>query len=526
MFTRRAGTGFILLALLFFGSVALADSRARIVRLSLVEGDVQLDQRTGQGYDRAVMNMPVVEGLRLWTRGGDSLAEVELEDGSTIRLTPDTIVEFDELGLRSSGDRVTSVELQEGTAYFDINEKDHDFRVTFGGQQLSLSKSARFRLRVDRSDVKLAVYKGEVDVRTGATEVAVRKNETLTLDLSDPGRYMLAKGLRQDSYDEWDKERAKYRETYTSAGYSAYSGYSPYYSYGVSDLQYYGSYFHARGYGWMWRPRHVWAGWNPFRDGAWAWYPGFGYMWVSAYPWGWIPFRYGSWFFVPTYGWCWRPGTTWNRWAPVTVVHRAPRGWVAPRPPASPPTPGRISVVNVGRGPATIFPNGLTPPGTRVRVIRDVDRPRGRIVMSGSGDARTSSSPTGVAPQGMAPAPAAGVRTTPATPGPAVEVVRPASPVVRTESLPARRTKTEVVDVPRGQSIGPRSGSAGPPAVAPAAAPARAPRSQPPATGGRSWSPPARSASPPAAAPRAGGNHGGGRSAAPSSAGRGAAKTQ
>ena len=526
MFTRRAGTRFILLALLFVASTAMADSRARIVRLSLVEGDVQLDQRTGQGYDRAVMNMPVVEGLRLWTRGGDSLAEVELEDGSTIRLTPETIVEFEELGLRSSGDRVTSVELQEGTAYFDINQKDHDFRVTFGGQQLSLAKSARFRLRVDRSDVKLAVYKGEVDVRTGATEVEVRKNETLTLDLSDPGRYMLAKGLHEDSYDEWDKERAEYRTSYTSAAYSSYSGYSPYYSYGVSDLQYYGSYFNAPGYGWMWRPRHVWAGWNPFLDGAWAWYPGFGYMWVSAYPWGWIPYRYGSWYFVPTHGWCWRPGTTWNRWAPVTVVHRAPSGWAAPRPPASPPTPGRISVVSVGRGPATIFPNGITPPGTRVRVIRDVDRPRGRIVMSGSGaNARTSAAPS-ASTSGTTPG--TGVRLAPAAPAPAVEIVQPASPAARTESLPPRRTKTEDVDVPRGRGISPRSGApAAPRGETPKATPA-APRSQPaPAAGGRSWSPPAQSASSPAAAPRSGGSVGGGRSSAPSSsAGRGAAKTQ
>jgi hypothetical protein len=525
MFTRRAGTGFILLALLFFASTALADSRARIVRLSLVEGDVQLDQRTGQGYDRAVMNMPVVEGLRLWTRGGDSLAEVELEDGSSIRLTPDTIVEFEELGLRSSGDRVTSVELQEGTAYFDINEKNHDFRVTFGGQQLSLSKSARFRLRVDRSDVKLAVYKGELDVRTGATEVAVRKNETLTLDLSDPGRYMLAKGISDDSYDDWSEERAKYRETYTSAGYSAYSGYSPYYSYGVSDLQYYGSYFNAPGYGWMWRPRHVWAGWNPFLDGAWAWYPGFGYMWVSAYPWGWIPYRYGSWYFVPTYGWCWRPGTTWNRWAPVSVVNRAPSGWVAPRPPASPPTPGRISVVSVGRGPATIFPDGVTPPGTRVRVIRDVDKPRGRIVMSGSGNAnpRTSSATPSVS---VGTAPAAGVRLAPAAPLPAVEIVQPASPAARTESLPPRRTKTEDVDVPRGRSIGSQSVPAAPRGEAPKTTPPPAPRSQPaPSTGGRNWSPPAQTTSPPAAAP--GGSQGGGRSAAPpASAARGAAKAQ
>ena len=38
------------------------------------------------------------------------------------------------------------------------------------------------------------------------------------------------------------------------------------------------------GYGMMWQPYLAGAGWDPFMNGAWMWYPGSGYAWISAYP--------------------------------------------------------------------------------------------------------------------------------------------------------------------------------------------------------------------------------------------------
>src|SRR5437016_2859948 len=60
---------------------ALANSQARIVRLSDVEGTVQIDRDAGQGYERAFLNMPIVQGTKLWTKD-DGRAEVEFEDGT------------------------------------------------------------------------------------------------------------------------------------------------------------------------------------------------------------------------------------------------------------------------------------------------------------------------------------------------------------------------------------------------------------------------------------------------------------
>jgi len=62
----------------------------------------------------------------------------------------------------------------------------------------------------------------------------------------------------------------------------------------------------------MWRPYFASAAWDPYANGAWAWYQGAGYSWVSPYPWGWMPYHYGSWAFCPGMGWGWMPGGYWN----------------------------------------------------------------------------------------------------------------------------------------------------------------------------------------------------------------------
>ncbi len=76
---------------------ALADSQARIVRLSDVQGSVQIDKNTGLGFEDAFLNLPITQGTQLRT-GDRGRAEMEFEDGSSMRLTPNTTVQFSKLG--------------------------------------------------------------------------------------------------------------------------------------------------------------------------------------------------------------------------------------------------------------------------------------------------------------------------------------------------------------------------------------------------------------------------------------------
>ena len=357
----RVGHALLFLAvcagiLLAAAPAARADSDVRIVRLSYVSGDVQMDRGTGQGFEAAVMNMPVTRGSRVVT-GDDGYAEVEFEDGSTARLAPGTELNVQELSLRGDGGRVSMIEVQQGTAYFDVRATDaDDFRVTVAGHDLQISRHARFRISGEQDTVRVAVFDGTLVVPTGDGRVEVGKNQTLSLDLSDPSRYEVVRNVSEEAYDQWDRDRADYRANYqasSSAGNSYAGGYDSSYSYGVSDMNYYGSYTYISGWGNVWQPYFVGAGWNPWMDGAWVWYPGIGYVWVSAYPWGWTPYRYGGWYFIGGHGWCWRADRHWQHWSPVAAVHNPPPNF---RPPVV-PVSGGPHVVPVGHGPVTLYPN-------------------------------------------------------------------------------------------------------------------------------------------------------------------------
>ncbi|HXM22740.1 MAG TPA: FecR family protein, partial [Terriglobales bacterium] len=229
---------------------AFADSQARVVRLSEVQGDVQIDRNAGQGYEKAFLNLPITQGAKLQTRK-DGRAEVEFEDGSTLRVTPDTVIDFPRLSLRDSGAKVSAVHLQEGTAYVNFaGAKGDEFTLTFGHEKLSLAHSAHLRIEMADTVATVAVFNGDVQVEGDSGTVAVSKNHTASFDLANGDRSTLAKNLEPDPFDAWDKQQDQYHQQYASNSYSSYSPYA----YGTSDLNYYGSFSNVAGYGMLWQP--------------------------------------------------------------------------------------------------------------------------------------------------------------------------------------------------------------------------------------------------------------------------------
>jgi FecR protein len=328
---------------------ALADSHVRIVRLSVVEGSVKVDRGTGQ-FEKAIINLPITQGMKLRT-GNDGRAEVELEDGSTLRLVPDTSVQFPELSLRDSGTKVSVVEVRKGTAYAEsVAGRDAELTLEFGHEKAILPRGSHVRLGVDERGATLAVFKGDLNVDTTSGEIALKKNQSANFDFAANDNFTLAKKIQQEPEDDWDKEQDQYHQQYAG---KSYNNYSPY-AYGSSDLAYYGNFSSYPGYGMLWQPYFVGTGWDPFMDGAWAFSPGFGFGWVSAYPWGWTPYHYGTWLFLPGVGWAWQPGGVWMPWYSQPAVLNPPSGFVAPHAPAS----GTGTVI-VNRGPTSTLAGSM-----------------------------------------------------------------------------------------------------------------------------------------------------------------------
>jgi|GEM_PF-306833 len=400
---RVQGFVFALAAItcLLISSPSFADSQVRIVRLSDVEGGVQIN-RGLHGYEKAFLNLPITQGNQVRTQS-DGRAQIEFEDGSALRMAPDTAAEFPQLSLADSGTRVSNVNLKSGTAYVDFkNTKNDQLTLTFGREKIVLTRPAHLRIELSDKNAAVSVMSGEADVEDGSgTVVQVSKNRTAFFDLAGNEAGKIAKDIEPAPYDAWDKQQDQYQQRYSSNSVVASSSS---YAYGLTDLSYYGNYFNMPGYGLMWQPYFAGAGWDPFMDGAWAFYPGMGYGWVSAYPWGWTPYHSGNWAFIPGRGWAWQPGGTWMAVNTRPRLLNAPANFSAPKPPAT----GGQSLVLVNRGPSPTFAGRSTSKliiqnnsaglGIPRGGLNDLSRVSGRVTTQGMVTARIHSAPVQMAP--------------------------------------------------------------------------------------------------------------------------------
>jgi hypothetical protein len=302
---------------------ATTNPGVRIVRLSQVNGEVQLDRQTGRGFEAAFPNLPIVQGGRL--RTGEGVAEVEFEDNSSLRLTPNSLVEFPVLAARPDGTRTSTIHVAAGAVYVSLTKsKDSSVNVTFGKETLALGPSAHIELALNGTQPRLDVLDGAVQAVNGATTTTVGKKKALLFDAANSTAPTLLSKNEKGPYDAWDKNAVEYHKRLapTNGNY----GSTPY-AYGLADMNYYGGFASmGGGCGSMWRPYLVSANWSPYSNGLWAWYPSAGYSWVSPYPWGWTAFHSGSWNLCNG-SWGWQPNGGWNglRNASTPAVNRP--GW-------------------------------------------------------------------------------------------------------------------------------------------------------------------------------------------------------
>jgi FecR protein len=294
------------------------DSHVRIVRLSDAKGQLALDRKTGNGFEATMQNMPIVQGEKLKT--ADGYAEVEFEDNSALRLAPNSQVDFPLLALRSSGAKASTMKVVAGTVYVNTEStKGNEFMLETGDAKMMVAPSTHLRVERNETRTVVSVFSGSVEVQRGAETTVVAKKESLTLG---GDQVAVAKKIEGQPFDAWDKESIDYHQRYANANTFAGGGNA----FGLSDLNYYGSFINGGAFGSFWQPYLAGAGWSPYGNGLWALYPGAGYSWVSPYPWGWLPYHSGAWSFFPGYGWGWQPGGAWNGLNNMTGGGFAPTG--------------------------------------------------------------------------------------------------------------------------------------------------------------------------------------------------------
>jgi hypothetical protein len=327
-----------LLVALFAGvrSAAADSSHARIIRLSLVQGDVRYAREThgdpladsNAGWETAGLNLPIRQGYVVATDNGR--AEVEFENGAMAFLKENTVLQFFDLSLKD-GALTTRLVLLQGSASFYVNPAQGDYFSVTGGD-FTVEANGRATFRVDNYSDGSTVEdeRGPLTVLHGDQTTRLNKGQSLSMKAGDQLSVNVGRVPAADEFDQWVSGRVDSVSTATTAALQ-YTN-SPYYTPGFASLYSYGSFSNCGGYGYGWRPFGAGFGWSPFTDGQWIMDPAFGWTWVSFQPWGWAPYHYGGWLFDSGCGgWFYSPPLYYGYY-PGTAGRRPPRRVNPPRP--------------------------------------------------------------------------------------------------------------------------------------------------------------------------------------------------
>jgi hypothetical protein len=349
------------LAALALGTLLLApalhadDAAARAARLSYVDGKVRIAQGGQLLADPALVNTPLFEGTEVLT-SEDGRAELEFDDGSVVRLSPDSSLTLTVLrGEGSSGQ--AEIELSSGLGYFELQGGNggNQTRVRFGDAVVTASGFTVLRIGLDNAPGELAVFSGNAHLERGqAMSLELHGGESVTLNATDPAQYTLAESIEPDSWDTWNSDRDQALTTLAAARTGAASSLPESSSPAWNDLDASGNWYNVPGTGSVWSPFEASnPGWDPYGNGYWMMTPRFGYIWVSRDPWGYMPYQCGAWNFYNDFGWGWAPGMCSPWWG-----GSGGGGWA----------------FNIGRTPGQyrlpLRPRPLPPNGPIVRPVR------------------------------------------------------------------------------------------------------------------------------------------------------------
>jgi len=308
-FVNRMRAGMLVLALgvVSLAPVAWADDdpgqNASAARLSSVDGQVQIAQGNESLADHAVANTPLFEGSQV-TTGDDGQAEIQFEDGSVARLSPNSSLTLSVL--RGQGE--AEMALVGGLGYFEL--QNGSMRVRFGDTVVTAGGFTVLRVNLDNPPGELAVFSGNAHVVRGdSLALDLHGGESVALSGADATRYTLAESIEPDSWDAWNSDRDQALAAESADRTGATDVYGNNDTPQWNDLDANGNWYNVPGQGNVWSPYEASnAGWDPYGCGQWTWTPRFGYVWVSCESWGYMPYRCGAWNYYDGFGWGWEPG--------------------------------------------------------------------------------------------------------------------------------------------------------------------------------------------------------------------------
>src|SRR4030095_9729793 len=214
------------------------DVQARVVRVSLIEGSVNIKRKGNTEWEPARLNFPLVEGDTIAT-DKESRAEIQVDARNFVRLGAESGLRL--VTLRDEG---IAFGVVDGTATFRLAKFEHDhesFEIDAPRTTLAVEKTGLYRVDVTREGrVRLTVRDGgSARIYSETSGFALRdgRSAELIVDGDNAGDWDLVAAAPKDAIDQWLDDRERYlaqRLRYNVQYYDAYV-------WGAEDLDAYGA---------------------------------------------------------------------------------------------------------------------------------------------------------------------------------------------------------------------------------------------------------------------------------------------
>jgi len=282
-------------------------------RLSFTDGQVSFWRPGAQDWATAQVNTPLVPGDELYTASPGNV-EVQIGSRAFVRTWANT-----QLGLATQEPDFLQFKVTAGSAAFDLRtlEPGHTVEVDTPHAAFTIEHAGYYRVDVAgerTSFITRRAGRATVTPASGDAVVIIPSEEVVLEGTANPQIASYA-APPLDVWDRWNYARTDKLLDAVSARYVSPG------TYGVHDLDPYGTWRVVPTYGSVWVPTTVQSGWVPYSTGAWTLDPYYGWTWVDTAPWGWAPYHYGRWVFVDGF-WAWAPGPVVARpvYAPALVA--------------------------------------------------------------------------------------------------------------------------------------------------------------------------------------------------------------
>ena len=154
-------------------------SQVRSVRLSLVTGKVTVKRPGAATGVQAQVNTAIDEGVVLSTSAG-GFANVQLENGSTIRLSEHARADFTQLSADAEGNKLNVITLDRGHAdFYFIPERQDVSKVKVADATLTSQGKTEFETEFSSGTVQLHVLAGSVTISAHASSLTLGKGKTM-----------------------------------------------------------------------------------------------------------------------------------------------------------------------------------------------------------------------------------------------------------------------------------------------------------------------------------------------------------